>query len=53
MAAPRSLGIDYKTFRANPIRHGFAKILGSQNPRFRIRTGQHPAIALLGRSAPP
>jgi len=23
-----------------------------QNPRFRIRTEQHPAVALLGRSAP-
>jgi len=23
-----------------------------QNPRFRIRTELHPAIALLGRSAP-
>jgi hypothetical protein len=52
MAAPRSFGIEYKTFRANPIRHGFAKILGSQNPWFRIRAEQHPAVALLGRSAP-
>jgi len=52
MATPRSFGVEYKTFRANPIRHWVCKILGPQNPRFRIRTQQHPAVALLGRSAP-